>query len=166
MGWRVVAPVTPSGPSGRGLGRSGAGAGLSLIEVMIAIAVVAVGLLGIAALQLKALRGGQAGRVFTQASELAHERLEQLRALSFASLTATGGWTSATALTAEVRNDQGTAVTTQTFQRSERIAGTGAVRNIDVRVQWTNQNADAVLQGQQQIVISTARYQIAPTSGG
>ena len=164
MGRKQLAAIVKTGHPGRGPRRREAG--LSLIEVMIAIAVVAVGLLGIAAIQLKALRGGQAGRVFTQASELAYERLEQLRAVSFTSLTATGGWTSPTTQSAQVRNDQGSAVVTQTFQRSERIAGTGTVRNIDVRVQWTNQNADAVLQGQRQIVISTARYQVAPTSGG
>ena len=169
MGWNDVA-VAKAARLGRAPNR-GSAAGFSLIEVMIAIAVVAVGLLGIAAMQLKALRGGQSGRVFTQASEFAHDQLEQLRAQSVGNLTATGDppdWSPPTALTAQVRNEKGNDIVTQTFQRSQRIANAGNnLWTIDVRVQWTNRNSDAVLQGNQgmqQIVISTARYRVAPTA--
>ena len=143
-------------------------AGFSLIEVMLAVAVVAVGLLGIAAIQLKALQGGTSARVYTQAAEFAYGRLEQLRTQGFATLAAGGGWIPRQPRTATVRNDQGTSITTQTYQVSDRITATGGTRTIDVRVQWTGRDSGhapgpGMGPGQHEIIVTTGRFAVAPT---
>ena len=54
--------------------------GMSLIEVMIALLVLAIGLLGIAAMQSLALRGGQGSLESTQAVMATNSILESIRA--------------------------------------------------------------------------------------
>ena len=54
--------------------------GMSLIEVMVAMLVLAVGLLGIAAMQSLALRGGQGSLESTQAVIATSSMLESIRA--------------------------------------------------------------------------------------
>jgi|GEM_PF-749886 len=63
----------------RGSRRAGA-AGFSLIEVLVAMFILAVGLLGLAALQAQGLRSGSAALVRTQATILANEIIDQMRA--------------------------------------------------------------------------------------
>jgi len=55
-------------------------AGLTLIEVLVAIVVLAVGLLGVAGLQLTALKNGQQSYTRSQASSLAYEIADRMRA--------------------------------------------------------------------------------------
>ncbi|KAF1698309.1 type IV pilus modification protein PilV [Pseudoxanthomonas jiangsuensis] len=62
---------------GRGHGRAG---GFSLIEVMIAILVLGVGLLGFALLQTMSVRFTQSANQRTQATNLASDMLDQMRA--------------------------------------------------------------------------------------
>jgi len=54
--------------------------GFSLIEVMVAVFVLAIGLLGIAGLQLSGIKNNQTAYVRTQATELAHSLAERMRA--------------------------------------------------------------------------------------
>lgn len=54
--------------------------GLTLIEVLVAIVVLAVGLLGVAGLQLTALKNGQQSYTRSQASTLAYEIADRMRA--------------------------------------------------------------------------------------
>ena len=63
-------------------------AGLSLVEVLVAVIVFAIGLLAIAALQGKLVRGGADAKARTVAANLAEQRLEQFR--SFTSGSAYG----------------------------------------------------------------------------
>jgi type IV pilus assembly protein PilV len=54
--------------------------GFTLFEVMIALLVLSIGLLGLAALQLRALRTGQAADMHTRAGQVAADMLERMRA--------------------------------------------------------------------------------------
>jgi type IV pilus assembly protein PilV len=54
--------------------------GFTLFEVMIALLVLSIGLLGLAALQTRALRTGQAAEMHTRAGQLAADLLERMRA--------------------------------------------------------------------------------------
>ncbi|MCG5509818.1 type IV pilus modification protein PilV [Ectothiorhodospira lacustris] len=56
--------------------------GLSLVEVMVAVVVLSMGLLGLAALQIKALQSGQSAYMRTVASVMAIDAGERLWALS------------------------------------------------------------------------------------
>jgi type IV pilus assembly protein PilV len=64
--------------------------GFSLIEVMIALIILAVGLLGIAGLQITSIKGNSFSRYMTQASILAQNKLENLRNLPFDDQKLTG----------------------------------------------------------------------------
>jgi type IV pilus assembly protein PilV len=53
--------------------------GFTLLEVMITVAILAVGLLGLAGLQIVAIKGNSFGQQMTVASTLAQNQLEMLR---------------------------------------------------------------------------------------
>lgn len=54
--------------------------GMTLIEVLVTVVLISVGLLGVAALQITTLKGNQEAYVRSQASELANNILDRLRA--------------------------------------------------------------------------------------
>ncbi len=53
--------------------------GFTLLEVMITVVILAIGLLGLASLQVMAIKGNSFGQQMTVASTLAQNQLEQLR---------------------------------------------------------------------------------------
>jgi type IV pilus assembly protein PilV len=53
--------------------------GFTLLELMIALVILAIGLLGLASLQVMAIKGNSYGQEMTVASTLAQNELEQLR---------------------------------------------------------------------------------------
>ncbi|MGH0031892.1 MAG: type IV pilus modification PilV family protein [Myxococcota bacterium] len=67
--------------------------GFSMLEVMIALSILAVGILGIGAVQLTATKLSGDSRVRTQAAFLAHQQIEVFRAMDIGTLTATVGTT-------------------------------------------------------------------------
>ena len=75
--------------------RRGGNAGFSLIEVLVSLAILAVGLLGLALLQITAIKGNATASKSTVATELAQDRLEKFRRSSwdnvYSSATATFG---------------------------------------------------------------------------
>ncbi len=66
--------------------RSARNRGISLIEVMVALAVLGFGMLGVAAVQLSALRGSAQSRERALAHELAQQQLETFQGMSRTSL--------------------------------------------------------------------------------
>ena len=61
--------------------------GFTLLEVMITVVILAVGLLGLAGLQIVAIKGNSFGQQMSVASTLAQNKLEQLRRISYDSLS-------------------------------------------------------------------------------
>jgi len=61
--------------------------GFTLLEVMITSVILAVGLLGLAALQIVAIKGNSFGQQMSVASTLAQNQLEQLRQIPYTSLS-------------------------------------------------------------------------------
>jgi len=72
-------------------GRQLAG-GMSLVEVLAALVVVSVGLLGVAALQITSLRSSQASFLRTQATALADDIIDRMRANRTVALSPTYGY--------------------------------------------------------------------------
>ena len=80
----------------RHLGR-GKAAGFSLIEVMVAVLVLGVGLLGFALLQTMSVRFTQSANQRTQATNLAYDMLDQMRANRIAAGQYVGSYAATTA---------------------------------------------------------------------
>ncbi|MBY0401584.1 hypothetical protein K2X89_14915 [Myxococcota bacterium] len=120
---------------------------MSLVEVMISLVVLAFGLLGVAALQVRAITESSGGQHLTTASALARNRVEELSRIDWdaALLNDSGGNFSA---------DTTIPLADESFARSERITdndpnpANATVKSIEVRVTWTDekrQNRSVVL---------------------
>lgn len=113
-------------------------AGLSLVEIMVAMVILSFGLLGVAALQVRAITEGSSGQHLSDASAIARNRIEVLNNLAWDTAPTLndsgGGWSAAT-------NVQ---PADQVFARSERITWDNlavpavTIKSIEVRVQWSD----------------------------
>ena len=111
--------------------------GFTLLEVSIAIGVFAIGMLGLSAMQLHALRGGGSGRHQTQAAAIAQSQMEQLERLRWTDLATTAGaFTAPVTVNNLVQSD--TTDAEMAYAVSWRITDVqvGWTRSIDVRVTW------------------------------
>jgi type IV pilus assembly protein PilV len=122
-------------------------AGMTLVEIMVSLVVLAFGLLGVAALQVRAITESSGGQHLSTASALARNRVEELSRLDWDAVVLNdsgGNWSAATVLP----------MADETFNRAERITNNAAaaadttVKAIEVRVTWTDtkrQNRSVVL---------------------
>ena len=121
--------------------------GMTLVEIMISMVILSFGLLGVAAIQVRAITEGSGGQHLSDASAIARNRVEMLtrQAWNAAVLTDTAGaWTApVNVVTAD-----------ETYAQSERItdnaplAANVTIKSIEVRVQWSDtkrQNRSVVL---------------------
>ena len=123
--------------------------GMSLVEIMVAMVVLSFGLLGVAALQVRAITEGSGGQHLSNASAIARNRIEELSRVAWdaAALNdSVGAWSAATNITAQ----------DQTYARSERISWDNAavadvtIKTIEVRINWDDtkrQNRQVLLTG-------------------
>ncbi len=122
---------------------------MTLVEIMVAMVVLSFGLLGVAALQVRAIKEGSGGRHLSVASAIARNRIEELSrsAWDATALDDSGGaWGGTTNLAIEEEN----------YARSERItwddatAAAVTIKTIEVRVNWGDekrQNRQVLLTG-------------------
>lgn len=68
-------------------GRQGAQEGMTLVEVLVALVILGVGLLGAAAVQLNALKYTDSARMTSQASFIAYDMMDRIRANAAADYT-------------------------------------------------------------------------------
>lgn len=141
-----VNPHVPNTPRRRRRRR-----GLSLVELMVSLVVLSFGLLGVAALQVRAITEGSGGRHLSEASAIARNRVEELHRITWSDATlndSAGAWSAATVVNAQE----------ETYARSERIAwdvaGVGAVsiKSIEVRVSWSDEKRQ-----NRQVLLTSAR---------
>jgi type IV pilus assembly protein PilV len=100
--------------------------GFTVIEVLIGLVILAIGLLGIGAMQITSVKGGTFSNGITQATVLAQDELEYLKQLSYGDSNLSDG-----------QHDLG-AVPGTIFSRSYRVvedAG-NSMKTITVTVQW------------------------------
>lgn len=124
---------------------------MSLVEVMVALVILAFGLLGVAALQVRAITEGSSGNHLSTASAIARNRVEELGRLAWdaTQLNATGGaWSGTTTInTAD-----------EVYTRAERVTDNAAsaaattVKSIEVRVGWSDRKRQ-----NRSVVLSSAR---------
>lgn len=120
---------------------------MTLVEIMVSMVVLSFGLLGVAALQVRAITESSGGQHLSTASALARNRVEELTRLDWdaALLVDSGGnWSAETDLP----------MVDQAFTRAERVTNNEAteaattVKAIEVRVTWSDnkrQNRTVVL---------------------
>ncbi len=100
--------------------------GFTVIEVLIGLVILAIGLLGIGAMQITSVKGGAFSNSITQATILAQDELEYLKQLSYGDSNLSNG-----------QHNQGVVPGT-IFSRSYRVgedAG-NSMKTITVTVQW------------------------------
>jgi prepilin-type N-terminal cleavage/methylation domain-containing protein len=118
-------------------------AGMTLVEIMIATVLLAIGLLGMLALQSQALRGSQLGRHYTDAAQVGRDEMERLLRLEWDDMVVED-WTVPVDMTRTVQKDGEANATEQTYQVSHRVVDDVIadptlptdVRTVDVRVTW------------------------------
>lgn len=116
--------------------------GMTLVEVMLATVLLAFGLLAMLALQLHAMRGGQRGRHYTAAAQVARDRMELLYRTPWNDPgVQPTAWTAPLAVSTEVDLEGGAAAQEQAFAVDWRVTANGAdLRQFDVRVTWYEPN--------------------------
>lgn len=126
--------------------------GVTLVEIMIAMVILSFGLLGVAALQVRAITEGSGGKHLTEASSIARNRIEELNRLAWDAVVlddSAGAWSLNFAVPGVI--DQG-------YNRAERVVWDNAdpdlvtIKSIEVRVVWSdNKRQD------RQVLLSSAR---------
>ena len=141
--------MRPEPNSNRTHARARRRGGMTLVEIMVAMVVLSFGLLGVAALQVRAITEGSGGQHLSNASAVARNRIEELSRVAWDAAelnNSAGAWSAATNITAQ----------DQTYARSERISWDNAlpadvaIKTIEVRVNWDDtkrQNRQVLLTG-------------------
>ncbi len=148
--------MNPIDPLGRRASR-----GFTLVEALVTLLVLSIGLLGVAALQLNSLRANHSASLRSQATFLAYEILDRMRANRAAALTlnayetALGDPAPSCASVAECdladwRN--GLSTLPAGDGAIERVPGTDVFR---VTVQWDDRRGDAVDRAAGPVVVPT-----------
>jgi prepilin-type N-terminal cleavage/methylation domain-containing protein len=146
--------------------------GFTLVEVMITLVILAFGLMTMALVQLQAMRQGSQGRHTGDGTAIARSYLEQAARVPWSVLetarTAGGwqdpNWAGAPPRTVTVtRPDGGGNATEQTYTLSwsvTAISGTSCLRDVQVRVQWTEPRSSAT----KEHVLGTRRFNAGASS--
>ena len=124
---------------------------MSLVEIMVAMVVLSFGLLGVAAIQVRAITEGTGGRHLSVASAIARDRVEELNRLTWADAVlndSAGAWSATTTINRPDIN----------YLQSERITWDNAdpnvvaIKSIEVRVTWGDEKRQ-----NRQVLLTSAR---------
>ena len=125
--------------------------GMTLVEIMVAMVILSFGLLGVAALQVRAITEGSGGEHLSSASSLSRNRVEELNRIAWdATLldNSLGVWSVPTTITPR----------DQVYSRQERIAwdnvnpAIAQLKTIEVRVTWSDNKRQ-----NRQVLLTSAR---------
>ncbi|WP_274610364.1 type IV pilus modification protein PilV [Pseudomonas sp. TH31] len=144
--------------------RKGAQEGMTLIEVLVALLILTVGLLGAAAVQLNALKYTDSSRMTSQASFIAYDMMDRIRANSGADYTVTPP----TSGNLSVTRDQDLYDFTSNIVNFGGVSATGSVtlslRVYTITITWDDSRAANVANTRRSFVLtSRATTDPAPT---
>jgi prepilin-type N-terminal cleavage/methylation domain-containing protein len=108
--------------------------GFTLIEVVAGLVILAIGLLGIAAMQVASIKGGYFSNNVTQATILAQDKLEYLKNLSYSDSNISSG-----------QHNEGI-ISGTIFSRVYNILedSGNSIKTITVSVQWTDRGNHSI----------------------
>ena len=106
--------------------------GFTLLEALITIVIVSIGMLGVASLQIMAIKAGSFGQQTTVASTLAQNKMEHLRQVTFDTV-ANGNDT-------YVDHVNGVAYTRQWIVQNDTPQP--GMKTVEVRITWTGPQAN------------------------
>lgn len=118
----------------RGRGRCETSTGFTLIEILVAMSIFSVAVLGLAVGATSVMRANQTSYFNTVATNIAQDRLEQLKGMTVAALPSCPSYTATNC------SDTSTSLGL-TFSRSWQIIAdspTPGVNRLDVKVDWTD----------------------------
>lgn len=136
---------------------AGAQRGFTIIEALVALAVVAFGLLGVVGLQALMARNADVAKQRSEATRLAQQQIESLRAYTTIPVAASqASWNGMTS-----GND--TATTNATFARAWTVAGSASdpMRRVSVNVAWADRTGEA-----QQVTLNSVISRTDPADSG
>jgi prepilin-type N-terminal cleavage/methylation domain-containing protein len=120
--------------------------GFTLIEAMVALTILAVGLLGMLGLQLRAMERAEWGRHSSEAARIVGDKLEELNRVSWGDpLLQPTAWTVGNAVALTIQSPTG-AVQQQSFNLQWRVTADAAdtsLRHVDVRATWMEKDQRA-----------------------
>ena len=108
--------------------------GFTLIEVVAGLIILAIGLLGIAAMQISATKGGYFSNNVTQATIFAQDKLEYLKNLSYSDSNLSNGLHNKDTISGTI------------FSRAVNVAedAGNSMKTITVTVQWTDRGNHSI----------------------
>ena len=137
--------------------------GTTLIEVLVAMLILAVGLLGAAAIQLNALKYTDSSRMTSQASFIAYDMMDRIRANSAADYTVTPP----TSASLSVARDQDLYDFTTNIASALGATATGSValnqRVYTITITWDDSRAANTANARRSFVL-TSRATVDPVS--
>ncbi|VVN84757.1 type IV pilus modification protein PilV [Pseudomonas fluorescens] len=137
--------------------------GMTLIEVLVALVILSVGLLGAAAIQLNALKYTDSSRMTTQASFIAYDLMDRIRANSTEDYTVTPP----TSSNPQVARDQDLYEFTSNIVNSLGASATGSVtlkqRVYTITITWDDSRAANTANSRRSYVL-TSRATVDPVS--
>ena len=121
--------------------------GFTLLEIMIAIFVFSVGLLGLATMQVSAVRGNNFSDTLTEAANLATDRMEKIMAAGYNTVADTdddgaGGLNDATVATADDQEVQGIY---QIFWNVAEDVTVNNTKTVNIIITWIERGATRTL---------------------
>lgn len=137
--------------------------GMSLIEVLVALSILALGLLGAAALQIRALQHTDSARMSTQASFIAYDMLDRIRANASAdyTLATPSGGGAGTVRDQDLADFAGNVASFGGPSAQGRISVSGQVYT--VRITWDDSRAAGQVESQRSLEVSS---RVAVEPGG
>lgn len=153
--------------------------GFTLLEVLIALTILGFGLLGLAAMQVHAMREGSTGRHNSDAARIARDQMEQIQSMPFATVAAAAGlgwsappWINVAGfgpgqIPVQIRTAPGAAPGAGVEQvynvawNVTTVGGNPNLLNVDVEVTWTEPNrpnAKPTRTGLPTVTLSSVRY--------
>jgi prepilin-type N-terminal cleavage/methylation domain-containing protein len=139
--------------------------GFTLVEIMLATVLLAIGLLGMLALQTQAMRGSQLGRHYSEAAQVAALEMENLVGLDWDDMVVED-WTDEREVPVEVQIDGQPNAVQQVYLVSHRVVADAVadpelpidVRTIDVRVTWYEANDDPNEPPRRRYAMTSSRF--------